>query len=204
MALMELKLPASIADPPAGPSTAIGDARAAGLLEAARGGDRIAFGALVRAFQGLVFGVALRICGQRADAEEVAQDAFLQLYRQLPSLDDEQHLRHWLLRTVSHRAIDRLRQRGRRPAGGGDDFRLAQLAAPEPCTGDPLLARALDRLLASLAGPARAVLVLRFQEDLDPADIAAALDMPVNTVKSHLRRSLDWLRTAAPELSHEP
>jgi RNA polymerase sigma-70 factor, ECF subfamily len=168
-------------------------------LAAARAGDRAAFARLVRQNQGLVFGVALRICGHRSDAEEVAQDAFLQLHRQLDAVVDPQHLRHWLIRTVSHRAIDRLRERARRPAGTA--AALEALSAPL-AEEDPLLARALARLLATLAGPARAVLVLRFQEDLDPAQIAAALDMPVNTVKSHLRRSLEWLRTAAPELEH--
>jgi len=168
-------------------------------LAAARTGDRTAFARLVRHHQGLVFSVALRICGHRADAEEVAQDAFLQLYGQLDAVADDRHLRHWLIRTVSHRAIDRLRQHERRPQGSAAP--LEALSAPF-VDDDPLLARALADLLATLAGPARAVLVLRFQEDLDPTDIAALLDMPVNTVKSHLRRSLEWLRTAAPELEH--
>ena len=155
----------------------------------------------MREFQGLVFSVALRICGQRADAEELAQDAFLQLHGQLGSLADEHHLRHWLIRTVSHRAIDRLRQVSRRPASS-DDARVELMAAPA-LHEDPLLTRALARLLGELAGPARAVIVLRFQEDLDPTEIGELLDMPLNTVKSHLRRSLEWLRAAAPELAHE-
>lgn len=180
---------------PAAPATP-----APGLtLAAARAGDRASFACLVREYQALVFGVALRICGHRADAEEIAQDAFLQLHHQIDAVADEHHLRHWLIRTASHRAIDRLRQRGRRPEGSAAP--LDSLSAPFR-EDDPLLARALARLLATLAGPARAVLVLRFQEDLDPTEIATALDMPVNTVKSHLRRSLEWLRAAAPELDH--
>ena len=55
-------------------------------------------------------------------------------------------------------------------------------------------------LLAELSPPARAVLLLRYQEDLDPQDIARTLDMPLNTVKSHLKRSLESMRekTAGP------
>lgn len=53
---------------------------------------------------------------------------------------------------------------------------------------------ALRRLILDLPPEARTVLLLRFQEDLDPSDIATLLDMPPNTVKSHLRRSLAWLR----------
>ncbi len=59
---------------------------------------------------------------------------------------------------------------------------------------DLLIGGRLRQLLLELAPDARAVLLLRFQEDLDPAEIATMLAMPVNTVKSHLRRSLDWLR----------
>jgi len=59
---------------------------------------------------------------------------------------------------------------------------------------DPLLQRHLRALLADLSPPARAVLLLRYQEDLDPVEIARTLDMPLNTVKSHLKRSLDAMR----------
>jgi RNA polymerase sigma-70 factor, ECF subfamily len=184
------------------PVAAVSAPCAVNAFAAARSGDRAAFVRLIRLHQGLAFSVALRICGNRADAEELAQDAFLQLHRNLGVLDDVQHLKHWLIRTVSHRSIDRLRQGAREPSAGAEQVPEA-VAAP-PSDGDPLLSRALARLLARLPGPARAVVVLRYQEDLDPTEIAATLDMSLNTVKSHLRRSLEWLRTQAPELHHEP
>jgi RNA polymerase sigma-70 factor (ECF subfamily) len=59
---------------------------------------------------------------------------------------------------------------------------------------DPLLQGQLRRLIAALPTSARAVMLLRYQEDLDPVEIARTLDMPVNTVKSHLKRSLATLR----------
>ena len=59
---------------------------------------------------------------------------------------------------------------------------------------DGALVRHLRALLSELSAPARAVLLLRFQEDLDPTQIAATLNMPLNTVKSHLKRSLDTMR----------
>ena len=76
---------------------------------------------------------------------------------------------------------------------------ITPLDEEEPlfCTvdaGDPLLQRHLRLLISELSPPARAVLLLRYQEDLDPIDIAETLDMPINTVKSHLKRSLDSLR----------
>jgi RNA polymerase sigma-70 factor (ECF subfamily) len=59
---------------------------------------------------------------------------------------------------------------------------------------DPLLAHTLRELVAALPENARVVMILRYQEDLDPMDIAQALDMPLATVKSHLQRSLALLR----------
>lgn len=167
----------------------------ASRLEQARSGDLVAFRELLREHQGRVFSIALRFTGRRADAEELAQDVFLQLHGALGGIESDAHLKHWLLRTVSHRCIDRLRSERRRPqlvpmqalADGAE-------GAASQAEADPLAGARLRRLLLELAPDARAVMLLRFQEDLDPADIAAVLAMSVNTVKSHLRRSLEWLR----------
>jgi RNA polymerase sigma-70 factor (ECF subfamily) len=72
----------------------------------------------------------------------------------------------------------------------GDLPELAIDATP----GDPLLSRQLRQLVASLPAAPRAVIVLRYQEDMTPEEIAEALSMPVATVKSHLRRTLQLLR----------
>lgn len=170
------------------------DVEAEGLVRA-RVGDAGAFAAIVRTHQARVFSIALRLTGVRADAEEVAQDVFVQLHGALAQIEGTSHLKHWLLRTVSHRAIDRLRQRGRRgvlvPLEAIGDSPAMHASAD---AGDPLAGAHLRRLLLQLAPDARAVVLLRFQEDLDPADIAEVLSMSINTVKSHLRRSLEWLR----------
>ena len=169
-------------------------------LAAARQGDRAAFAQLVRCHQGRVFSVALRLTGSREDAEELAQDAFVQLHGALEQVTSPQHVLHWLLRTVTHRSIDRLRARVRAP-------RLVQIDADnEPAVsdapGDPLWEKRLRMLLLQLPEAPRAVVTLRFQEDLEPTEIAEVLDMPVNTVKSHLRRSLDWLRAQQAGEAH--
>jgi len=67
------------------------------------------------------------------------------------------------------------------------------VSAPE-ADSDPLMSRELTRLLGELAPHPRAVMLLRYQEDRDVAEIAAMLDMPMNTVKSHIKRSLTALR----------
>jgi RNA polymerase sigma-70 factor (ECF subfamily) len=183
---MDTSLPASTPPPAA-------EAVPEDCLARAARGDLGAFRELLRAHKARVYSLALRITGHPADAEEVAQDVFLQLHGALRQLDSEAHLRHWLLRAVSHRCIDRLRKQGSRPKLVPMEALAQEPAAPDE-QGDPLANARMRQLVLELAPEARAVLLLRFQEDLDPTDIAAVMAMPLNTVKSHLRRSIEWLR----------
>jgi RNA polymerase sigma-70 factor (ECF subfamily) len=161
------------------------------LLTRALAGERAAFGALVRSHQRPVYSLALRMLADRHAAEDLAQEVFLQLYRSLSAVSSEAHLAFWLRKVTVHRAIDRLR---REPRHERAPLEEAQLMAGEAHAGDPILERRLRSLLGLLPPAARAVVLLRYQEDLDPADIARMLGMPVNTVKSHLKRSLAELR----------
>jgi RNA polymerase sigma-70 factor (ECF subfamily) len=149
------------------------------------------FTELVRAYQSMVFSMAWHFLHDRAIAEEVAQDVFLSLHRHLGELQSAQHAAFWLRRVTSQRAIDEARKRQRRP-----QVPLERIAEPSSATtpSDPLLGGVLRRLIATLAEGPRMVMVLRYQEDLDPSEIAAVLEMPVGTVKSHLQRSLALLR----------
>jgi RNA polymerase sigma-70 factor (ECF subfamily) len=161
------------------------------LLLLARRGDTQAFESLVRQHQAAVFSIGYRMLGRRDVAEDLAQEVFLQLYRRLDSIESLEHLGFWLRRVVANLAIDWLRRPAQHATQPLDE--VPAMAAPESeC--DPLMTRALARLLGELAPAPRAVMVLRYQEDLDVADIATALDMPVNTVKSHIKRSLTALR----------
>ena len=153
--------------------------------------DPETFAQLVRDNQAMVFSMALSSLRDRALAEEVAQDVFLELYRQTAPFQSPSHVRNWLRKVAANRCIDQSRRRKYRPQLGLDDVR--EPAAPEP-ESDPMLGARLRRLVGGLPEKARLVMVLRYQEDLDPAEIAETLDMPVGTVKSHLRRSLDLLR----------
>jgi RNA polymerase sigma-70 factor (ECF subfamily) len=159
------------------------------LLDRARTGDRDAFASLVRAHQRPVFSIGLRMLRRRDLAEDLAQDVFLQLFRRLADIESFEHLGFWLRRVAANLAIDWLRRTPHEPLSPHDE--PAVLDAP----GDPLLSRELSRHLGELPPGPRAVMVLRYQEDLDLNDIATALDMPVNTVKSHIKRSLTTLRS---------
>ena len=144
----------------------------------------------------MVFSIALRVIGDRPAAEEVAQDVFLELHAKLPELASPEHVLFWLRKVTSHRAIDYVRKRMRRPEEAFDPEDLPELAISED-PGDPLLSRQLRQLVASLPLVQRTVIVLRYQEDLTPNEIAATLAMPVATVKSHLQRTLKLLREKA-------
>ena len=161
------------------------------LLTQARAGDRGAFATLVRAHQGSVFSIGLRMLNRRDAAEDLAQDVFLQLYRKLDSIESLDHLGFWLRRVAANLAIDWLRRLPYSATQPLDES--AEIAASET-DEDPLMSRELMRLLGDLAPHPRAVMLLRYQEDRDVAEIAAMLDMPVNTVKSHIKRSLTALR----------
>jgi RNA polymerase sigma-70 factor (ECF subfamily) len=161
------------------------------LLMQARAGDRQAFATLVRSHQGSVFSIGLRMLNRRDAAEDLAQDVFLQLYRKLDTIESLQHLGFWLRRVAANLAIDWLRRAPYSSAQPLDEN--IDVIAPE-ADDDPLMSRELGRLLGELAPHARAVMLLRYQEDRDVAEIAAMLDMPVNTVKSHIKRSLTALR----------
>ena len=116
---------------------------------------------------------------------------FLSLHRNLGSIQSAAHAGHWLRKVAVQRAIDAGRRRSRRP-----QVALAEVAEPaaETVVRDPMLGETLRRLIATLPETPRMVMVLRYQEDLDPAEIGQAMEMPVATVKSHLQRSLALLR----------
>jgi RNA polymerase sigma-70 factor (ECF subfamily) len=139
----------------------------------------------------MVYSLAYHSTGNAAEAEELAQDVFLELFRNLVAIETPAHLVCWLRRVTSRKCIDWVRKERRQPRVGLAD-------APEPAVAegnaDTLLSEALQRLVASLPATQRQIVVLRYQEEMEPADIAEVLGMPVNTVKSHLQRSLVLLR----------
>ncbi len=161
-----------------------------GLVQASPALD---FTALLRQHQAMVFSLAWRFLRDRGLAEEVAQEVFLSLYRNLGAIQSPPHAAAWLRKVAVQRAIDESRRRQRRPLVALEKI-AEPAAAADAAAADPLLDETLRRLVASLPETPRMAVVLRYQEDLDPAEIAEILEMPVATVKSHLQRSLALLR----------
>ncbi len=164
--------------------------RADDTLSRAKDGDQTAFADLVREHQAMVFSLAHYFSRDRATAEDLAQEVFIHLYQNLGSIESPAHLKFWLRRVTSHRCIDYARKQRMKTVSVDD--------APEPVAPsdfrDSLMTAALRRIVATLPEKPRLVVTLRYQEDLDPSEIAELLGMPLNTVKSHLRRSLVILR----------
>jgi len=162
------------------------------MMPVARAEQPVAdFDALVREHQAMVFSLAYHVLHDRALAEEVGQEVFLNLHRNLATLQSAAHVLFWLRQATIRRAIDETRRRRRQP-----QVELEKVAEPAigPAERDPMLSETLRRLIAVLPEDARAVMVMRYQEDLDPSEIAELLEMPLATVKSHLHRSLAVLR----------
>jgi len=158
------------------------------------------FEKLVDEHQSMVFSLALRMTGDRGLAEEIAQDVFLELDRNLGRIENGEHARFWLRRVTMSRSADALR---RRKVRGIDlwvemeDVHAARAEEQSNYRGMGPLSIRLEQLLATLPEAQRAALVLRYQEDLTPEEIAATLDAPLATVKSHLQRGLKLLRSKA-------
>jgi RNA polymerase sigma-70 factor (ECF subfamily) len=160
-------------------------------LSRAVAGEPAAFTALVRKHQRMVYSLALRMLSDRHNAEDLAQDVFLQLHRSFASIESDAHLSFWLRKVTVNRAIDRLR---REPRHETVSLQESLVLVSEARDEDLLLQRLLRDLVGRLPPAPRAVIVLRYQEDLDPTEIARTLSMSINTVKSHLKRSLAILR----------
>jgi RNA polymerase sigma factor (sigma-70 family) len=159
---------------------------------------------LVLVHQRLVFGLALRVAGDRADAEEVAQDTFERAYHALAGYPAERvaamRLRPWLARIALNLARNRLRRRPP-PARSLEDGDGQPLAVPAPAAAEPaaVAERGQERellagLLAGLPRAYREAVVLRHVEGLAYAEVAEVLGRPVGTVKTHVHRGVRQLR----------
>jgi RNA polymerase sigma-70 factor (ECF subfamily) len=158
-------------------------------------GDERALEQLYRRWSPIVFTLALRVLGDRADAEDVTQKTFVSAWTSRASYDSAKgRISTWLVAIARHRIADTLDAR-RRVREMHE--KLQQFAATdEPISSDAdlgdrlLLADEIDRLEPD----AQRVLRLAFYDDLTHQQIATRLDMPLGTVKSHIRRSLTRLR----------
>ena len=170
------------------------------LVERSRNGDRDAYGELVTRYQAIAARTAYVITGTAADAEDVAQDAFVKAYYALDRFRSGAPFRPWLLRIVANEAINRRKAAGRRPTVGLS-------VVEDRASGDTALspeASALARerrelvldALRNMREEDRLVIAYRYFFDLTEVEMAEALGVARGTVKSRLSRAIARLRTA--------
>jgi len=154
-------------------------------------GSLPSFSELVERHQSMVFSIALRALANREVAEDLTQEVFLSLHENLASIESEDHARNWLRRAAANRSVDEIRRRKYRRGPSLDQVAEPAVDAEE---SDPMLMAQLRESVASLPPLPRLLTIMRFQQEMEPREIAAQLDMPVATVKSRLHRTMKVLR----------
>ena len=168
------------------------------LISRARGGDREAFGELVEQYRDNVYRLAYRMCGNAYDADEAAQEAFVAAWRALPNFRGDAKFSTWLYRLTTNAAIDVMRREKRhQTVGDGEMVDLADDAdSPQETVERTEQQETVQKALATLSEEYREVLLLRYMEELDYAEIAEVLQLPSGTVKSRINRAKAALKTA--------
>ena len=167
-------------------------------VNAAIDGDQDAFAEIVYEFQNAVYNLCYRLLGERTEAEDAAQEAFLRAYSNLPRYDHNRSFKTWLLTIASNHCIDRLRKR-----------RMQLLSIDEPLpssmalmSDEPLPERVtemnerseqIQAMLDELAPDYRAAVVLRYWYDYSYAEIAEVLETTESAIKSRLFRARQTL-----------
>lgn len=182
------------------------------LVMRTRGGETEAYGDLVRQYQNSVFNVCYRLLGERASAEDLAQDTFIRAYQRLGTFDDTRPFGPWVRRIAANLCLNHLKSTKSQPHFEFDEARdavardavgrdaAARDANRNQRTTEPekalISSERRDRVRAALLElPAhyRAAIELRHFQELTYDEMAAALEMPLNTVKSHLFRARKML-----------
>ena len=183
------------------------------LLERIRAGDQAGFETLMRQHASKVVGLATRLLGDRGEAEDLAQEAFLRLHRALPGFRGDSSIATWLYRTTTRLAIDQLRREQLRRKlfffrqHDDDPDPLETVPDPRSNPGRDLHTRqAMARLrqaMDKLSARQRAVFVLRHHEGLPLREIATLLGLETGTVKIHLHRAVTTLRAELVDVYEE-
>lgn len=179
--------------PPARPS----DASDEQLVAAAQAGDPAALDALLRRHHDRIFVLCRRLCRDRGDAEDAAQNALIAIVRGLPRFDLDAAFTTWSYRVATNACLDELRRRGRRPvpSESADDAVAPTPHTSRPSSADPADAAVaaerrgtLQAALDQIPEEFRIPVVLRDLADLDYAEIGEHLGLPPGTVRSRIAR----------------
>jgi len=173
------------------------------LITRAAGGDAAAFQALVERHRSMVYRVAYQFAGNHFDAEDIAQEVFIKVYRSLDKFRQDAQLSSWMYRIVMNACIDHRRRAmptGAAPFGEEAEHKMLntpeESPGPEDTTYAGELGEVLEKEIARLPPGQRVVFVMRHHQGLKLGEIAAALGLAEGTVKRQLHAAVHRLRHA--------
>ena len=173
------------------------------LISRAAGGDPSAFQELVERHRSMVYRVAYQFAGNHHDAEDIAQEVFIKVYRSLDRFRQDAQLTSWMYRIVMNACIDhRRRQRPASAAPFGDEAEQRMLNTPEDTPGPEErayageLGQVLESEIGRLPNGQRVVFVMRHHQGMKLCEIADALGLAEGTVKRQLHAAVHRLRQA--------
>jgi RNA polymerase sigma-70 factor, ECF subfamily len=172
-------------------SASLGQAAEAVVVALAMNGDRPAYAELVRRRQSWLRNLLRRLCRDPALADDLAQQVLLQAWRALPTLKSVNAFGAWLRRLAVNAWLAQ-RRAADPPAEALDDIGDLPDLAARPATGEQI---DLDRALEQLSTAERLCVVLAYSEGMSHSEISAAAGLPLGTVKSHVRRGAERLRS---------
>jgi RNA polymerase sigma-70 factor, ECF subfamily len=191
--------------PPAPAPVALGNSRSdEELVQAYRGGEREAFALLVDRYERELFHFLIRFMGDRAAAEDIFQETFLQIHQSVGLFDPERRFRPWLFTIAANKARDMMRSQARKPANplqasispkdedSGEFIDLMKSTADMP--GEPMerqeLQQAVHRTVMEMPENLREILLLSYFHQFPYKQISDILDVPLGTVKSRLHAAV--------------
>ena len=175
------------------------------LVERCKQGDQIAYGQLVRKYQNSVYNLCRKMVRNPEEARDLAQEAFVKTFAALDRYNPVYAFSSWLFKITSNLCIDHIRKQRMRflsindPMDGEEGGLLRELTdprrQPDQVSEDSELREAIRSAVERLPEHYRVILLLRHQEQLSYEEIAAALDIPLGTVKARIHRAREGLKS---------
>ena len=174
------------------------------LVERCKTGDQIAYGQLVRKYQGSVFNLCRKMVRNPEEARDLAQEAFVKTFASLERYNPVYAFSSWLFKITSNLCIDHIRKQRMKlysiddPVEGDEGPITRELAdpgqRPDQLSEDSELRDAIRAAIDQLPEHYRVILILRHQEQLSYEEIAQSLSIPLGTVKARIHRAREGLK----------
>lgn len=157
-------------------------------------GDELAFAELVERHKVMVFNIAIRMLRDHSAAEDLAQEVFLRVYRNLSAFRGEAKLSTWIYQIAYRVCLEELQKPHRRQHYVSLDTEAGQLQIADPGPAAVDLGQTLDYYLGQLPPHYQMALTLYYLQDRKYEEIAAVMELPIGTVKTYLHRAKTYLR----------